>query len=124
MSTSPRIRKSPRLKVLTKIDGDFKDWAERLRAFADPDRLRIVKCLLDGPKNVSELAAELDVGIVKVSHHLRVLRNADVVETEKQGKFVVYSLHPDVAACGVNGSGGRIFDFGCCQIDVTKPKLG
>ena len=34
--------------------------------------------------------------VVNVSHHLGVLRHAGVVLDEKQGRFVVYRLHPDV----------------------------
>ena len=70
--------------------------ARMLRALADPERLRIITCLREGPRNVSELAALLHAEVVNVSHHLGVLRHAGVVCDEKQGRFVVYRLHPDV----------------------------
>src|SRR5215469_4748921 len=70
--------------------------ARALRALADPERLRIINCLRGGPRNVSELAALLEAEVVNVSHHLGVLRHAGVVLDEKQGRFVVYRLHPDV----------------------------
>src|SRR5947199_23596 len=50
--------------------------ARRLRALADPERLRIVGLLRDGPMNVSELAVQLASQVVNVSHHLGVLRRA------------------------------------------------
>ena len=74
-----QTRKSPGLKLAMRSENDYQKCAARLKALADPDRLRIVNCLLCGPKNVSELADEMSVGIVKVSHHLRVLRYAEVV---------------------------------------------
>jgi DNA-binding transcriptional ArsR family regulator len=75
-----------------------KECAERLKALADEDRLRIVQILRGGEKNVGELAAELKEDIAKVSHHLQILKREQIVETEKQGRFVVYRLHPDVFA--------------------------
>ncbi len=52
--------------------------ARLLRAMADPERLKIVQCLRDGPKNVSEIAELLGEEVVNVSHHLGVLRNAGI----------------------------------------------
>ena len=49
-----------------------------------------------GPKNVSELAESLHTQIANVSHHLGVLRHAGVVLDEKQGRFVVYRLNPEI----------------------------
>ena len=67
---------------------------ELLQAIAEPNRIRIIECLRTGSKNVTELAKLLSVEIVNVSHHLGVLRQAGLVQDEKQGRFVVYSLHP------------------------------
>jgi DNA-binding transcriptional ArsR family regulator len=91
--------------------------ARALRALADPERLRIVNCLRGGARNVSELAALLDAEIVNVSHHLGVLRHAGLVLDEKQGRFVVYRLHPDVFSVG--GSGEHL-DLGCCRLELPK----
>jgi ArsR family transcriptional regulator len=91
--------------------------ARYLKALADPDRLRIIQCLGSGPKNVSEIAALVDREFVNVSHHLGVLRHADLVEDHKQGKFVVYSLHPDVAARKRKAGGKEVLDLGCCRLE-------
>ncbi len=92
--------------------------ARMLKALADPDRLRIVRCLRDGAKNVSEIATALNAPIVNVSHHLGVLRQAGLVQDEKQGRFVVYRLHPDV----FHPEGGRSehLDLGCCRLEIPK----
>jgi ArsR family transcriptional regulator len=89
--------------------------ARFLKALADPDRLKIVQCLQSGPKVVSDIAALLDKELANVSHHLGVLRHAGLVQGEKSGKYVIYSLHPDVSS-GANTS----LDLGCCRLDLTK----
>jgi ArsR family transcriptional regulator, nickel/cobalt-responsive transcriptional repressor len=60
-----------------------------LKALSEPDRLKIMQCLQDGPKNVSELAGLLDRELANVSHHLSVLRHAGLVQDQKQGKYVL-----------------------------------
>ena len=55
---------------------DYQNCATRLKALADPERLKIVTSLLRGEKSVSSLADELNLPIDNVSHHLRVLRAA------------------------------------------------
>ena len=94
------------------------DCAQRLRALADADRLRIVQVLRSGPKNVSEITAELQQDIANVSHHLQILKRERIVETEKQGRFVVYRLHPDVFA--VARSSADCLDLGCCKLELPK----
>jgi DNA-binding transcriptional ArsR family regulator len=78
-----------------------------------------VHCLFHGPKNVSQLAGELSHEVVKVSHHLGVLRHANVVRTKKQGKFVVHSLDPEIAG-GESGGDIKTLDLGCCRLDLPK----
>ena len=98
---------------------EYQMCAQRLKALADPERLRIVNCLLAGPRNVGDLAEQLDDEIVKVSHHLGILRNAGLVQSTKQGRFVVYELHPDVAASAPTSSPKHI-DLGCCRLELEK----
>jgi DNA-binding transcriptional ArsR family regulator len=95
--------------------------AERLKAIADPDRLRIVQALRSGPKNVGQITTELGADIANVSHHLQILKREKIVETEKQGRFVVYRLHPDIF------EGTRkadCLDFGCCKLELPKATAG
>ncbi len=89
--------------------------ARLLKALADPERLRIVDTLRQGPRNVSDLATLLDAEIVNVSHHLGVLRHAGLVLDEKQGRFVVYRLHPDIFR-----PSGEHLDLGCCRLEIPK----
>ena len=95
-----------------------KECAERLKALADADRLRIVQALRGGPKNVSEITAELQQEIANVSHHLQILRRCGILQTERQGRFIVYSLHPDVFPPAKEKS--EHLDLGCCRLELPK----
>lgn len=92
--------------------------AERLKALADADRLKIVQTLRSGPKNVSEISAELSADIANVSHHLQILKRERIVETERQGRFIVYRLHPDV--CDAAQPAGDTLNLGCCKLELPK----
>ena len=97
---------------------DFRVVRKRLRALADPERLRIVKLLFAGPRNVSELAEELHDEIVKVSHHLGVLRRAELVQTHKEGRHVQYRLHPDVLRSARPQKPPHSIELGCCRLEL------
>lgn len=92
--------------------------AERLKALADQDRLNIVQALRTGPKNVGEIAAELSGELANISHHLQILKREKIVDTEKQGRFVLYRLHPDIFAD--NRKSSDCLDFGCCKLELPK----
>jgi ArsR family transcriptional regulator, nickel/cobalt-responsive transcriptional repressor len=96
------------------------DCARFLKALADPDRLRIVQCLQAGPKNVGEIAALLKEELANISHHLGVLRHAGLVQDEKQGKFVVYSLAPEIYRRQKKGQGLDMLDLGCCRLELGE----
>ena len=98
-----------------------KDVAEKLQAIAEENRIRIIECLRSGPKNVTELANLLGVEIVNVSHHLGVLRGKNLVKAEKQGRFVVYSLNPEV----FDNDQGKVtyLNLGWCRIEIPNNGL-
>jgi ArsR family transcriptional regulator, nickel/cobalt-responsive transcriptional repressor len=93
-----------------------KQCADMLQALAEPNRIRIIESLRTGPKNVTELAKLLNVEIVNVSHHLGVLRTAGLVQDEKHGRFVVYSLHPKIF--NQDNSKATSLDLGWCRIEI------
>lgn len=61
-------------------------------ALADPTRIRILYQLSQGPSNVTELAELLDLPQSTASRHLKVLRERDLVTTERDGTSVIYRL--------------------------------
>ncbi|NYG32628.1 metalloregulator ArsR/SmtB family transcription factor [Sphaerotilus montanus] len=62
------------------------------KAMASPKRLELVELLCQGEKTVETLAAQADISVKLTSAHLRELRLARLVETRKDGKYVLYRL--------------------------------
>ena len=69
---------------------------EAYKAIADPTRRRILKYLRGGERTAGELAENSGVGRTALSHHLMVLKMADLVRVERRGQFQVYSLNTTV----------------------------
>jgi DNA-binding transcriptional ArsR family regulator len=110
--------RSPERPTRMKDRLSSKECAERLKALADADRLKIVEVLRGGAKNVSQITAALSAELANVSHHLQILKREKIVETEKQGRFVVYRLHPEVF--GNSRSTDECLDLGCCKLQLPK----
>jgi len=66
--------------------------AERLKIYAQPQRLMILSCLLTGEHNVGEIEAATGIGQPALSQQLAELRRADMVRTRRVSRLVVYRL--------------------------------
>ena len=64
-------------------------------ALSDPTRICILYVLSEGGRFVHEIAELLDIPQPTISRHLRVLRERELVHTERQGTAVCYSLADD-----------------------------
>ena len=69
-----------------------------LRALADESRRTMLETLAAGPATAGELAALLPIARPGVSRHLRVLREAGLVEVRQEAQRRVYSLRPEPLA--------------------------
>ena len=69
-----------------------------LRALADESRRMMLDTLTSGPATAGELAAPLPIARSGVSRHLRVLREAGLVEVRQEAQRRVYSLRPEPLA--------------------------
>ena len=69
--------------------------AETMQALATPSRLRILACLHEGPRSVSEISEAVGMDGSAVSHQLRILRHLGLVTGEREGRRVNYSLHDE-----------------------------
>ncbi|MFJ4834715.1 ArsR/SmtB family transcription factor [Streptomyces sp. NPDC088747] len=78
--------------MMTSVDTDL------LRVLADPLRLRIVTLLAEETLCSTHLIEETGATQTNLSNHLRVLREAGVVDTEPCGRFTYYRLRPEVIA--------------------------
>jgi DNA-binding transcriptional ArsR family regulator len=66
--------------------------AQMFNGLADETRVKIVKLLSKGEFTVDELVEFLDVAQSTTSHHLRVLKEANLIKGEKRGRNIYYSL--------------------------------
>ncbi len=103
---------------------EFQSCAERLKAVADPERLRIVQLLFAGPCTVGEIAEKLSEDIVKISHHLSILKRGRIVLWKRMGRFIQYSINPEVQPAPISEANAAQIDFGCCNLDLKLEKLG
>jgi DNA-binding transcriptional ArsR family regulator len=69
--------------------------AEKLRVFAQPQRLMILSCLLRGERTVSEIGTVTGITQPALSQQLAALRRAELVSTRKDAKQVWYALADD-----------------------------
>lgn len=77
---------------------NFSELAKRLKVLSVASRLQILQLLRDRALNVGAIAAQLDVTQGAVSQHLRVLREAGLVVSEKRGYHVHYRLNEESLA--------------------------
>jgi ArsR family transcriptional regulator len=67
-----------------------------IRALADPTRREILRMLRERDLAAGEIAARFDMTAPTISHHLSVLKEAGLVQAEREGRSVVYSIDTTV----------------------------
>ena len=72
------------------------------KTLADPNRRRILQLLKEKDMTVSELQPHFDITQASLSHHLSILKNANLVSDSRRGQFVCYSLNQSVFEEGIN----------------------
>jgi len=73
----------------------YAEFARIGTALASDKRLELLDLLAQSPRYVDALAAEMEMSVANISQHLQVLRNAKLVESEREGTRVLYSLSDD-----------------------------
>lgn len=66
------------------------------KALADPTRRKILELLKNKSLNAGEIATEFNMTKPSISNHLSILKQADLVDSEKIGQNVIYSLKTSV----------------------------
>jgi DNA-binding transcriptional ArsR family regulator len=69
--------------------------ASTFAALAEPNRLRIVELLRNGPLTVGEIVERLGLRQPQVSKHLRVLAESELVSAETRHRYRIYRLRPE-----------------------------
>ncbi len=65
-------------------------------AMADPTRRKILELLSKGDLSAGEIADNFDMAKPSISHHLSVLKNAGLIDGEKKGQNIIYTLNTSV----------------------------
>jgi rhodanese-related sulfurtransferase len=76
-------------------DAVYEQLARIGKAVSAPKRIELLEILGQGPRTVESLAKLADLSVANASQHLKALRAARLVETEKKGLFVEYRLADD-----------------------------
>ncbi|VBB07727.1 arsr-type transcription regulator hth motif [Lucifera butyrica] len=76
----------------------MKEQAEIFKALGDPVRLEIIKLLLGKELCVCDILSVFKVSQPTISHHLRALKYAGLVNDRRDGKWIYYSLVPETFA--------------------------
>jgi ArsR family transcriptional regulator, arsenate/arsenite/antimonite-responsive transcriptional repressor len=88
---------------------DDKQFSRIAKALADPQRCQILaRTAATGERCCSEIVAECPVSQATISHHLKELANADLLERRKEGQFVYFRYRPDVMRAYVEELGRRM----------------
>lgn len=94
------------------------DCITAMKALGEESRLRIIRMLMKKQCSVNEIAETLNLPQYNVSKHLRVLREAELIELEKHGQQRLYALASAFAEHLAENK--NVLDLGCCQFDFAK----
>ena len=79
-----------KIETEKKIDSQIRAFFE---GFSDKHRMKILELLLERRMNVTEICSHFTMKQPSVSHHLAVLKKSGVIETQREGKEIYYSIN-------------------------------
>jgi len=75
---------------------DMGDFSELFKALSDPTRRSILQLLRSRSMTPSDILVKLEVSQPTLSHHLDILKRSGLVDSEREGQFIRYSLNMSV----------------------------
>lgn len=69
---------------------------QTLKALSDPTRREILNLLKNGKKSAGDICDHFDITAAAISRHLSVLKEADLIEDTRDGKYIFYELNASV----------------------------
>jgi len=78
------------------MGGDAVGIQHTMRALADPTRRTILNLLKRSRLSAGEIAEHFDISLPAVSKHLAVLKEADLIRDQREGKYIFYELNASV----------------------------
>lgn len=73
----------------------YQELSRLTHAISNPKRIEMIDVLSQKTYSVEELAKEIAMSVASTSQHLQVLKSAKLVDTERQGNFIIYSITDD-----------------------------
>jgi DNA-binding transcriptional ArsR family regulator len=89
-----------------------RDCVTALKALGEDNRMRIIGLLMDVPLGVCEIARRLGTTYYNVSKHLRILREAGLLDVEKHGRERLYVVPGRIRRSRAHA---RVLELGCCS---------
>ena len=89
-----------------------------LKALGELNRMRIVRLLLKEQLGVNQISERLEISQYNVSKHLRVLKEAGLVQMEKQGQQRLYAVDPRLK--NQLAANRNVLELGCCTFRFDK----
>ena len=97
------------------------DLATIMRTVGDPLRLDIVRVLADGPRNCGELSEQLGIPASTGSYHLRLLREAGLIDVERHGPWAYYYVNVEALAALQARISAQLAAFQIPSVADTRP---
>ena len=94
------------------------DCIVALRALGEETRLRLLRLLFKEQLSVTEISERLNVSAYNLSKHLRIMREAGLLETQKLGKQRLYRVTARLKADLEKNS--NVLDLGCCTFRLDR----
>lgn len=102
-------------EIFTKMPSDklFGKVSDTFQLISDATRLKILWLLCHTEACVNNIAVAVDMSAPAVSHHLRLLKQAGLIDSRREGKEMYYKLAETTEAAQVHKSIDDIFDINC-----------
>ena len=95
----------------------YESLAEVAQALGHAHRLELLEHLAQGVRSVEELSARAHLSFANTSRHLQILRRARLVDTERRGKHMLYSLAGDAEVVALIKALGRVGERNVAEVD-------
>jgi len=89
-----------------------------LKALGEETRIRILRILFEEQLSVSDISERLQISQYNISKHLRILREAGLLESQKHGKQRLYTVSGQLKSSLT--ANRNVLDLGCCTFRVDK----
>ena len=78
------------------MEGGISSMNDAFKALSDPTRRKILQLLKDQDLSAGDIAEHFDISKPSISHHLNILKQAQLVQDERHGQSIIYSINMSV----------------------------